>query len=31
MKQAEDPSNNYTWIPPQPGQCCGTCNMTQSI
>ncbi|CAF2400006.1 unnamed protein product [Rotaria sp. Silwood2] len=28
-KQSQDKDNIYTWIPPQPGQCCGTCNKTK--
>ncbi|CAF4538383.1 unnamed protein product, partial [Rotaria sp. Silwood1] len=28
-KQSQDTDNIYTWIPAQPGQCCGTCNKTK--
>ncbi|CAF0819035.1 unnamed protein product, partial [Rotaria sordida] len=28
-KQSQDKDNIYTWIPPQSGECCGTCNKTK--
>ncbi|CAF1645569.1 unnamed protein product, partial [Adineta ricciae] len=28
-KQDQDSNYRYTWIPPQPGHCCGICNKTR--